>query len=730
MVPPPLPPPVPLSWAGTWSRPPDHPAQAALGAAVALLLLALLPGGPRWIGAVLDSWGVGNLARRRRFLFVTSFASAFLSLGYIAFYLRGGPRAADAATYWLQGRAMSHGTLAWTAGDPTMAFRARNLVFSPPDHLAGAFPPGYPALLALGFLLGAPMLVGPLLAAGLVVATWLLGHELAADAGETGAQAESIARTAVALSIVSAALRYYTADAIPDGAAALAVTMALVCALRARRSGDGTNEGKWFALSGVAIGAACAARPTSAIAIGAVVVVLALSAARPVRTAAWTCLGAVPGLILLLVANRAATGHAFLSPLVAALTGVPEPAAAATRGATAMAMARSAGMGLRSHLVDVANLEPLALLPLLLAAGRTKTRAALVPACVIAGGLLVYCEQAIAHAAQARLAGLAVDGTVRLGGSGALTEVLPLEHALVALAVVRAVPRAAARAAMSVLALALGGFALHASHDHERLATGGIGRPRFEPDSAREANVTHGLLFFDDDEGYQLASNPGAPASHAIVAARMRGDDHDRLLYDILGHPPSHRYVTGAAGATGPTLPNFAPPGAGETWRFEAEADLPPAWQRTRALALSGVVSQVDAPSCGPDARALALDPGVRSEVSITIELPVPRGAAAGGRRVWMVTPRTFERGGGGSATLTLVTTVSGETTGAGASNPGASPPLAQWKWSDSSRGPGARCTDLPPQPVELGGDRTHAWWILTAQDGPVGLDRTLLRPR
>jgi hypothetical protein len=369
-------------------------------------------------------------------------------------------------------------------------------------------------------------------------------------------------------------------------------------------------------------------------------------------------------------------------------------------------------VGLRSHLVDVANFEPLALLPLLLAMGKTKTRIALVPACVIAGSVLVHCEQAIAHPR------LAVDGAARLAGSGALTEVLPLEHALVALAVLRAVPGAAARTAMSLLALALAGFALHASHDHERLATSGIGRPSFEPDSARESNVTHGLLFFDDDDGYQIASNPGAPASRAIVAARMRGDDHDRLLYDILGHPPSHRYVASGPGASAPTLPNFTPPGSGDTWRFEAETDLPPAWQSSRPYGGAGLVSQVESPPCGPDAHALSLDPAAGNEASVTIELPIPRGASASARRIWMVTPRTFERGGGGTATLTLVTTLSG---------PGASPPLAQWKWSDSTRG---RCAELPPQAVELGGDRTHAWWILTARDGPVGLDRTVLRPR
>src|ERR1019366_10738750 len=98
-----------------------------------------------------------DMTRRRRFLVVTSFIAAFLSLGYIALYLRGGPRAAEAATYWLQGRAMAHGQLAWTVSEPSASFRARDLLFPAPDHVSGIFPPGYPVLLAPAFLVGAPM---------------------------------------------------------------------------------------------------------------------------------------------------------------------------------------------------------------------------------------------------------------------------------------------------------------------------------------------------------------------------------------------------------------------------------------------------------------------------------------------------------------------------------------------------------------------------------------------
>ena len=51
---PPIPPAAPAAaaWLGTWSRPPDRPAQIAVSLALAFLLIALAPGGPRWLGSI------------------------------------------------------------------------------------------------------------------------------------------------------------------------------------------------------------------------------------------------------------------------------------------------------------------------------------------------------------------------------------------------------------------------------------------------------------------------------------------------------------------------------------------------------------------------------------------------------------------------------------------------------------------------------------------------------
>jgi hypothetical protein len=694
-----IPPAPPHFWLGTWSRPPDRPSQVALALAAVLLIVALVPGGPGWLVSVLDVTGAGDRKRRRRFLFVGSFVAAFLSLGYIAFYLRGGPRAPETGTYWLQGRALSHLRLSWSAADPTASFRAKNLLLTAPDRLAGIFPPGYALLLGPAFLLGAPMLVGPLLAAVLVPATWLLARELAAGAGEDDARAEWIGRIAAVLSLVSAALRYHTAESLPQGAAAAALTVALASALRARRTADS----RLFGVAGLALGLLLATQPTSAVGAGIAVLTLFVPSRDATRSSArafaWTCAAMLPGIALLLAANRAATGHAFTSPVSYYLARFG-PAAPASSGAKASAMA--ALRRVRANLADVANFEPIALLPLLLLRPDVRHR---VGRGALLAALVVGVQVLIAAPAGAG------EGTSAVAGASALATVLPVQHALIALALGLALPPAwIGRAATATVAFALAGFAVHTSHEHARMAAEGLGRPHYEPDMAREAGATHGLLFFDEDEGYELAQDPGVSASHAVLAARLRGDDHDRMLFDLLGRPPTHRHLFSH---NGPAVTSWTPNG-GDTWRFEAEADFPPVATSDPS---AGRIEVIDAlGTCASDAHALAIVPAGAAVASVTLELPVPRGAAPAPRRNWMVTPRAFQRGGPGTGEVALVASLGG-------------PPLAQWSWADAIRG-APTCTELAPKAVELGGDVSRAWLVVTARGGEVALDRTTLRAR
>ncbi|HEX8790645.1 MAG TPA: hypothetical protein VF765_06810 [Polyangiaceae bacterium] len=696
-----------IGWIGTWARPADRPSQVALGFAVALLAIALVPGGPRWFASVLDFASLAELSRRRRFLTVSAFAAAFLSLGYIAFYLRGGPRDLLAPAYWLQGRALSHGDLSWTAPEPSASFRARHLLFAPPDHVAGVLPPGYPLLLAAGFLVGAPMLVGPLLAAGLVVATWFLAREIALASGETADRAESIARVAVGLSVVSAALRVHTADALPHGAAAVAVALALACAFHARR----VEEPRLYALAGLAVGATAAIHPASAVPAGAVVAAIAAGDRDRGRAASWGIAAALPGILLLLLANRAATGHALASPLTAYFGSV-EPRPPLRIGEALLTTVRR----LRVHLLDVDNLEPLALLALVPLLRPTRSSAVVLAALVVAGQIVVAAP---------------FDASTVGPGTGArlLVSAIPIEHALAAIALAQLFPKRLASAAVATMALALAGFAVHASHDHARLAASDRGHPHYEPDVVREAGVEYGLLYFEDDAGFELAYDPSVQASHGLLAVRMRGDDHDRLLWDALGHPPIHRYTlppatlpTASASpsvsvpppkdlvppASSASVVSWTPPGEGtDIWHFEAEADWPAAAQSGGRVEVEEGVAP-----CASDGKVLTLTP-TTPQATATLALPVPRGSTAPDKRTWMVVPRIIDRGGGGSAKLSLYANLDDK-------------PLAEWTWESTAKSP--QCLDLDAKPVDLGGPITRAWLVLSASRGIVSLDKTTLR--
>ena len=168
---------------GTWSRPPDLPAKLALGLAALIAIAALFGRGRSLLFGHDDGTLEEQHTDRRRFLAIFGLAAALFSIAYISIYLRGGPRIVDATTYFLQGRALAHGDLAWTPLEPSASFRGRFLLYREAGldapSLGGIFPPGYPLLLAFGFMLGAPMIAGPLLAIGIVVATYQLARALA-----------------------------------------------------------------------------------------------------------------------------------------------------------------------------------------------------------------------------------------------------------------------------------------------------------------------------------------------------------------------------------------------------------------------------------------------------------------------------------------------------------------------------------------------------------------------
>lgn len=673
---------------GTWARPPDLPAKIAL-------VLAALLAGVALFGRGTDLLDPRSLSRRR-FLQGIALAAALLSIAYLATYLRGGPRIIDASTYFLQGRALSHGDLSWTPPEGASAsFRGRFLIHreSGPEapSLGGIFPPGYPLLLAFGFTLGTPMIVGPLLAAGLVVATYHLARLLAEETLPT--LAEPIARAAALLSVVCVALRYHTADTMSHAASALGVSVALLAALHARRLPDGRGHAL---LAGLAVGYVVATRPVSALPI-ALVVAGALGA----RRTAFAVVGALPGIFLLLLAQRAVTGAWLTSTQRMYYANSDGPPgcfrfgfgagtgcvfehgdfvrAHLPNGYGALEAAGTTLRRLHAHVLDVANLEPLALL-VVVPVARLRRPAVVAASLLVALQILAYVP-------------FYFDGDYPGGGARFFADVLPVEHALVMLGVASLASARFERAASAALALALAGFGVHAVFEHHKLRDRDGGRPMFEPDVLAHASIKNGLVFVDTDHGFALGHDPAARPDTRVLVARLRSDARDRMLYDAMGHPPTWLYKLDGEREKTPSLAPWVPPEPKGTYRFEAEAEWPALSQG------GGHAVPVWASACASGQRALVLTPAGAERARATITLPVPTS----GR--FMVELELAHVGAiPGARGAIVVGTERWEVTGGTADG----------------------CTVLPARELQL--EAPAAPVTLETSGGPLGLDAFVLR--
>jgi hypothetical protein len=507
------------------------------------------------VGAARPLFRAGGPSLDRAVAVAAAVVAAMLSAAYVAVYLRGGPRIIDATSYYLQARGLAEGEVSFPLGEPETAILGRFLLRSDQGAGPGAaviFPPGYAAVLSLGFRAGAPLLVGPVLAAAIALVTFDLAGRVTGDRspGEPSAP-----RVSIVFSVVCAALRYHTADTMSHGLAALCIAGALTLIFRAADAISARAQATQAAGAGLCLGWLVATRPVSA---GALAVVLAAifghdRAARATagRILPALALGAIPGAALLVLHQHAATGAWGASSqrlYYAAGDGPPGcfrygfgagvgclgehgdfVRAQLAKGYGFLAAAGTTLRRLKAHLVDPANLEPLALLvPAGVWAGRASGR-------VRALGLAVL-AQILAYAP------FYFDGNYPGGGGRFFCDVLPIEHVLAAVAVVAFASRRAAplRWAAGGPALALLGFAFRAGFDHAALRDRDGGRPFFEPAVLAPAKVSRGLLFVDTDHGFDLAFDPGARGG--LEVARFHGDALDRFVWEARGRPPAFRY--------------------------------------------------------------------------------------------------------------------------------------------------------------------------------------------
>jgi hypothetical protein len=557
-----------------------------------------------------------------------------LSAGYVAHYLRGGPRIVDATTYYLQARTYATGQLGFLPETPEASHFGRFLLSMPDGRLSSLFPPGYPAVLALGFLLGAPMWVGPMLAAALTLVTYLLAYRWFGD--------RRVALLAAALSALCAALRYHTADTMAHGFCALLTALALL--------GVASSKPTGAAFAGLSLGWLFATRPVSALALGPVLLVVILLRPSSPRDRTLRVAGmalCLVGVALFAWQQQEVTGVWGVSTQYRYYSLADDPgcfrygfgADIGCRGEHGAFVEKYLPNGygpfeaawttlrrLALHARDAGNSELFGALVLVaLWLGRKEARVR-----VLGLALLVH---VVAYA------GFYFDGNYPGGGARMFADVLPLEHLLLAWLFVHVEHRSAYQCAETApkkhpsgvraffgapfalvcaplgalgvrfvaaikliaalakprlaLPLVTLGFAVRTSFDHAELAERDGGSPMYDAALVAGSAPPNALVFVSSDHGYALGH---APRGEGPLVVREKHDALDFAAWQEAGKPPAFRYHFdfASAGAV-PELVAFLPKA---TTRFELENQWPP-------LALDGVARRSFEPRCAADGVTL-----------------------------------------------------------------------------------------------------------------------------
>ena len=592
--------------------------------------------------------GLPSAMNARAVTWACAILAAALSLLYIAFYLRGGPRIIDATSYYLEGRALAEGHLAWPVAEPVASVDGRFLVrdtLGDGERIGVIFPPGYPALLALGFWLGAPLLVGPLLAAAIVLATARVTRRIAARLDFPARDVESAVKLASVLAATCACLRYHTADTMAHGLAAALVLGAVLASL-AIADGAGDSRRRFAAiplLGGVALGWLVATRPVSGV-VGFVVVVAVFATARArrlrVMDVGLAVVGALPAIVLLLFHQHAVTG-AWLRSSQALYYAVSDGPPGCFRygfgggigcriehgqfvhdnlesGYGAAAALKTTLRRLKMHAGDALNAWPLAAVTLVGLANAARKRASSLLPIGVAASVCLY-------------APFYFDGNYPGGGARFYADTLPLELISVALWVPRAVAWTVRTlpsiegwsrfSHWSIGCVSLTGFALFGARDHAALRDREGGKPMLSPEALRGVRPPS-VVFVDTDHGFNLGFDPDATGANGVSVLRYRGDLTDYLASAERGMPRAFRYEFAGDGSRVPALVPYEP-----------RPDVPLAgaslWP---PLAQEGGFARVSFDACAESGKWLSLA-GDR-EVRVSVELPRGLAGAAIAPRV------------------------------------------------------------------------------------------------
>ncbi|MEX2110969.1 MAG: glycosyltransferase family 39 protein [Gemmatimonadaceae bacterium] len=259
----------------------------------------------------IEEW-CASLGRRLAAIPSTRFAlglallATLVTLGFSYFVLAGKPTVIDAMVQMLQARFVAAGQLGGPADQFTEFWQLQNSLITP-NGWVSQYPPGHVFLLALGFLLRVPILVGPALMGITVLFTTLSAQRLLRDDA-------AVARVGAIMLALSPFFIGLAGAYMNHVSAAAAVAIAVYCALRSEED----ERLRWPLFTGAALGLAFSVRPLTAIVAGATVLAMwiVVRDSRRTQVKGWVRLfvAAAIGATPFVIAAGAYNNHFFGSP--------------------------------------------------------------------------------------------------------------------------------------------------------------------------------------------------------------------------------------------------------------------------------------------------------------------------------------------------------------------------------------------------------------------------------
>jgi hypothetical protein len=178
-----------------------------------------------------------------------------LTIWIAADLLEGVPHVQDSLTYLFQAKTMARGQL-WAPAPSLPEFFEQEFLLVRDGRWFGKYPPGYPAVLAIGVLVGAPWLINPLLATLTIPLLYVLGRLL---------YDRRVGLLAAGLGVASPFFLFLAGDQMAHSAELFWITLFMVAWLKGLWGGRGW---RWPVAAGVALGMAFLTRQLTAVAVG------------------------------------------------------------------------------------------------------------------------------------------------------------------------------------------------------------------------------------------------------------------------------------------------------------------------------------------------------------------------------------------------------------------------------------------------------------------------------